>query len=396
MPKLRIREIGEVFDGPHATPKRREEGKYFLNISSLQNGRLILDESDFIDDEDFQRWTRRVTPRENDLLFSYETRLGEAALMPPDIDAALGRRMALLRPNPEVVDPTFLLYYWLSPKWQQKIAQNTLYGATVNRLPITTLPNWEITLPELKVQRPIGRTLASLDDKIAANQLAIHKIQELLHAQWHAITNTGVSSTEPISSIADVNPRTSKPQSDECSFLEMKDLPEYGLIVDRWGKRETKGGTKFRNVDVLLARITPCFENGKMAIVDFLEDDEVGMGSTEYIVFRPKEDIPAAAIHAIISSPEFRSFGYKALTGTSGRQRIAADDLKEIAVPWPSESASTEYRQLADALLKKATALRNENQVLARTRDELLPLLMSGRITVGEAENVAGTAASES
>ena len=132
MPKLRIREIGEVFDGPHATPKRREEGKYFLNISSLQNGRLILDESDFIDDEDFQRWTRRVTPRENDLLFSYETRLGEAALMPPDIDAALGRRMALLRPNPEVVDPTFLLYYWLSPKWQQKIAQNTLYGATVN------------------------------------------------------------------------------------------------------------------------------------------------------------------------------------------------------------------------------------------------------------------------
>ncbi|PAT07752.1 restriction endonuclease subunit S [Corynebacterium hadale] len=245
----------------------------------------------------------------------------------------------------------------------------------------------------------IGKLLSAIDDKIAANQLAIHKIQELLHAQWHTITNTGVSSTEPISSIADVNPRTSKPQSDECSFLEMKDLPEYGLIVDRWGKRETKGGTKFRNGDVLLARITPCFENGKMAIVDFLEDDEVGMGSTEYIVFRPKEDIPAAAIHAIISSPEFRSFGYKALTGTSGRQRIAADDLKEIAVPWPPESALTEYRQLADVLLKKATALRNENQVLARTRDELLPLLMSGRITVGEAEeaaDVAGTAASES
>ncbi len=58
--------------------------------------------------------------------------------------------------------------FTVAPKWQQKIAQNTLYGATVNRLPITTLPNWEITLPELKVQRPIGRTLASLDDKIAA------------------------------------------------------------------------------------------------------------------------------------------------------------------------------------------------------------------------------------
>lgn len=254
----------------------------------------------------------------------------------------------------------------------------------------------EIHLPPLSEQVGIAKVLGALDDKIAASQLAIHKIHALLHAKWHAITSTEASSTQPISSIADVNPRTSKPQSDECSFLEMKELPEYGLIVDRWGKRETKGGTKFKNGDVLLARITPCFENGKMAIVDFLEDDEVGMGSTEYIVFRPKEGTPAAAIHAIISSPEFRGFGYKALTGTSGRQRIAADDLKEIAVPWPSESALTEYRQLADVLLKKATALRNENQILARTRDELLPLLMSGRITVGEAEDAADEAASES
>ena len=254
----------------------------------------------------------------------------------------------------------------------------------------------EIHLPPLSEQVGIAKVLGVLDDKIAASQLAIHKIHALLHAKWHAITSTEASSTQPISSIADVNPRTSKPQSDECSFLEMKELPEYGLIVDRWGKRETKGGTKFKNGDVLLARITPCFENGKMAIVDFLEDDEVGMGSTEYIVFRPKEGTPAAAIHAIISSPEFRGFGYKALTGTSGRQRIAADDLKEIAVPWPSESALTEYRQLADVLLKKATALRNENQILARTRDELLPLLMSGRITVGEAEDAADEAASES
>ena len=286
------------------------------------------------------------------------------------------------------------LFYWLLQNRQSII--NLSNGAAQQNLSVRTIKNIALKIPTLEKQIRTADALKSLDDKIAANQLAIHKIQELLHAQWHAITNTGVSSTEPISSIADVNPRTSKPQSDECSFLEMKDLPEYGLIVDRWGKRETKGGTKFRNGDVLLARITPCFENGKMAIVDFLEDDEVGMGSTEYIVFRPKEGVPAAAIHAIISSPEFRGFGYKALTGTSGRQRIAADDLKEIAVPWPPESALTEYRQLADVLLKKATALRNENQVLARTRDELLPLLMSGRITVGEAEDAADEAASES
>ena len=257
----------------------------------------------------------------------------------------------------------------------------------------------EIYLPPLSEQIGIAKVLGALDDKIVANRLVIEKIHALLHAKWHAITSTGASSTQPISSIADVNPRMPKPHRGECSFLEMKDLPEFGLIVDQWASRATKGGTKFKNGDVLLARITPCFENGKMAIVDFLENDEVGMGSTEYIVFRPKEGIPAAAIHAIIASPEFRGFGYKALTGTSGRQRIAAGDLKEIAVPWPAESSLAEYRLLAHALVEKATTLRNENQVLARTRDELLPLLMSGRITVGEAEeaaDVAGTAASES
>ncbi|WP_408919497.1 restriction endonuclease subunit S [Corynebacterium tuberculostearicum] len=323
--------------------------------------------------------------------------LGSPLLVPSTSDYSLlhNQRIGKITNLSPEVNKTWL-YYRLQLADYHDYIVGTSTGSTVHHTSPSTISEFSFEIPDLKAQKKIAKVLGALDDKIAANQLAIHKIQELLHAQWHAITNTGISSTEPISSIAEVNPRTSKPQSDECSFLEMKDLPEYGLIVDRWGKRETKGGTKFRNGDVLLARITPCFENGKMAIVDFLEDDEVGMGSTEYIVFRPKEGIPAAAIHAIIASPEFRGFGYKALTGTSGRQRIAADDLKEIAVPWPSESALTEYRKLTDALLKKATALRNENQVLARTRDELLPLLMSGRITVGEAEDAADKVTSES
>ena len=84
-----LKDIGRIYDGPHATPKRINTGNlYFLNISGLSNGRLNLSTADRLSPADFRTWTRRVQPRQGDLLFSYETRIGEAALMPPKIDAA--------------------------------------------------------------------------------------------------------------------------------------------------------------------------------------------------------------------------------------------------------------------------------------------------------------------
>ncbi len=383
MPKLRIREIGEVFDGPHATPKRREEGKYFLNISSLQNGRLILDESDFIDDEDFQRWTRRVTPRENDLLFSYETRLGEAALMPPDIDAALGRRMALLRPNPEVVDPTFLLYYWLSPKWQQKIAQNTLYGATVNRLPITTLPNWEITLPELKVQRPIGRTLASLDDKISANsrviqysaQLSITLVNKAMTKEFENLTN-----------LADIT-MGSSPKGE---FLNEEGIGEPFFQ----GVRDF--GELFPSERVFAEKAVRTAQEGDILFAVRAPIGEVNIAERPCVIGRGIAAIRGKQSHLglfylLKGHPELWETYQSSGTVFAG---INKSDLHNAVIPVLRDSEKLE-QQLTPIHERAMHALR-ENQVLARTRDELLPLLMSGRITVGEAEEAAGTAASES
>ena len=383
MPKLRIREIGEVFDGPHATPKRREEGKYFLNISSLQNGRLILDESDFIDDEDFQRWTRRVTPRENDLLFSYETRLGEAALMPPDIDAALGRRMALLRPNPEVVDPTFLLYYWLSPKWQQKIAQNTLYGATVNRLPITTLPNWEITLPELKVQRPIGRTLASLDDKISANsrviqysaQLSITLVNKAMTKEFENLTN-----------LADIT-MGSSPKGE---FLNEEGIGEPFFQ----GVRDF--GELFPSERVFAEKAVRTAQEGDILFAVRAPIGEVNIAERPCVIGRGIAAIRGKQSHLglfylLKGHPELWETYQSSGTVFAG---INKSDLHNAVIPVLRDSEKLE-QQLTPSHERAMHALR-ENQVLARTRDELLPLLMSGRITVGEAEDAADEAASES
>ena len=158
--------IATVFDGPHATPDKTVAGPWFLSISSLQGGRLVLAESAHLGEQDFTRWTRRVTPTAGDVLFSYETRLGEAALMPVGVRACLGRRMALLRPRIDVVGSRTLLQAYLSVV-QETIRQRAVHGATVDRIPLTELSAWPIAVPERAGQ--LESLLGAIDD-IAAQR----------------------------------------------------------------------------------------------------------------------------------------------------------------------------------------------------------------------------------
>lgn len=176
-----IGEIASVFDGPHATPKKIESGPIFLSISSLDNGSLDLSKSAHISESDFQKWTKRVTPEEGDILFSYETRLGEAALMPPNIRACLGRRMGLLRPNREKVLPEYLLYAYLSPGFQEVIRSKTIHGATVDRIALKELPSFPITIPSLEQQKKIVQQLKTLDKKINSDKIISSLLEQIAH-----------------------------------------------------------------------------------------------------------------------------------------------------------------------------------------------------------------------
>lgn len=176
-----IGKVADVFDGPHATPRKTESGPWFLSISSLEGGRLVLSESAHLSDADFQRWTRRVEPRPGDLLFSYETRLGEAALMPAGIQACLGRRMALLRSRNDVVGSRTLLQAFLSRSFQQQIRQLTIHGATVDRISLTSLPSWPIDLPAHGT-RQLEDSLSQLDELAGSRERENEKLVALRDA----------------------------------------------------------------------------------------------------------------------------------------------------------------------------------------------------------------------
>jgi len=158
-----LREIADVFDGPHATPNKTDSGPWYLSISSLANGRFDLAESAHLGADQFDAWTRRVVPRVGDTMFSYETRIGQAAYWDRDEPAALGRRMGLLRPRESEVYPRFLTLAYLGPEFQALIRAKTVHGATVDRITIGDMPNWAISIPPIREQERIVAILDKFD-----------------------------------------------------------------------------------------------------------------------------------------------------------------------------------------------------------------------------------------
>jgi type I restriction enzyme S subunit len=151
----KVCDIGQVFDGPHATPKTVASGPIFLGISSLRRGEIDLRESRHVTEIDFERWTRRVRPQEGDVVFSYETRLGEVALIPSGLECCLGRRMGLVRVNRQMISPEFFVLQYRSPQFQDHLRTKTIHGATVDRISIKEFPGFPIRVPKLAEQNEI-------------------------------------------------------------------------------------------------------------------------------------------------------------------------------------------------------------------------------------------------
>ncbi|QGZ74354.1 restriction endonuclease subunit S [Aeromonas hydrophila] len=162
-------EVSDTFDGPHATPKTVDSGPIYLGIGALQDGVINLSDTRHVTDDDFTVWTRRVRPQANDVVFSYETRIGQAAIIPDGLECCLGRRMGLIRFNQEKVIPRFFLYQYISPQFRDFLESKTIRGATVDRVSIKDFPSFPILVAPLSEQR---RIVAILDEAFEAIAVA--------------------------------------------------------------------------------------------------------------------------------------------------------------------------------------------------------------------------------
>lgn len=383
--RIQLKAIGELFDGPHATPRRISKGPYFLNISSLNRGRLELAQSDHVTESDFEKWTKRVTPQGGDLLFSYETRLGEAALMPEGVRACLGRRMALIRPNRAVVDPAFLLYLYLSPGFQRLIEQHTIHGATVNRIPLISMPEWEITLPELTEQRAIAEVLGAFDDKIAANT-RLAATAWTLADQWFE-TYRSRSSVRPLGEISTIvlggTPSRARPEywtggtipwlnsgkANEDRIATPSEYITHEALANSAAKMMPVGSTLIAITGATLGQVA------RLEIEACGNQSLVGVWAstsalTDWLHFAIRASIPDLL---------------KRATGAA-QQHVSKGDVVDLEVPMLGDEDLNAFGEIVSPILAVATAADLENRTLAATRDTLLPPLMSGELRVRDVD----------
>jgi len=288
---------------------------------------------------------------------------------------------------------------------------------TLNRNHINLLP---IKVPKVAEQKAIVNILGSLDDKIALNLEMDETLEGMARAifkSWFvdfdpvkakaAGLETGLpheieclfpdrfedSELEPIPKgwevalmpeVFYINPKRSLKSGTIAPYLDMKNMPTNSMRPGDCIDREFTSGTKFMNGDTLVARITPCLENGKTAFVDFLKDEDIGWGSTEYIILRSKPMLPLEYSYFFARKESFRNHAITNMTGSSGRQRVPITCFDAYHVVIPPMEISSYFGNFAQNVIKLIKNNDIETNILSSIRDILLPRLISGEIRVPE------------
>ncbi|PRR85870.1 restriction endonuclease subunit S [Clostridium luticellarii] len=167
--------------------------------------------------------------------------------------------------------------------------------------------------------------------------------------------------------VVQFNPKESIKKGDMAKKISMDKLESYTRKITGFEIAKFKGGTKFRNGDTLLARITPCLENGKTAQVGILNKNEVAFGSTEFIVLREKLGITDNDfIYYMSISPEFRNLAIRSMNGSSGRQRVQKDVLEECEIKLPLLKEQKAIAHILSTLDEKIEVNNQINKTLEK------------------------------
>ena len=315
-----------------------------------------------------------------------------------------------------------------------------LTGSTMPKLTQGNMKRISFLAPPLPEQRAIAHILGTLDDKIELNQRMNQTVEEMARAlfkSWfvdfdpvHAKATLKQHDTTPpqggsdrsverarayldwmdpdiaalfpdsfvdselgpipegwevvpLAEMIELNPPRPLPRGEIAPYLDMANMPTKGHTPETVIDRPFGSGMRFANGDTLLARITPCLENGKTAYVDFLKENQIGWGSTEYIVLRPKPPLPSEFGYCLGRSAGFREFAIQNMTGTSGRQRVPATAISNYRMTVPNGLGVPKiFGELIEPLFSLASQNADESRTLATLRDTLLPKLISGEVRI--------------
>lgn len=298
------------------------------------------------------------------------------------------------------VSDTDYIYYLLRMKHIRQLAANSMTGASGRQradLGFIKKIQWEF--PSIDNQKKISSILSAYDTLIETNNKRVKILEQMaenLYKEWfvrfrfpghenvefEAGSPKGWEKTR-LDAMIDFDPTYKLEKREQYAIIPMDALSTSSLIIDS-SKIEVSdviSGSRCKNGDTLLARITPCLENGKTGFVSGLSDDEIAGGSTEFIVMRSKTLSPYI-VYFIARDPYFRQTAILSMKGADGRQRVDSKKIRSIKYPQPPEIVVSEFSSIVKPYFDEILLLHKANHNLAKQRDLLLPRLMSGKLQV--------------
>jgi type I restriction enzyme S subunit len=400
MKHLSVRPIRDyclgIYDGPHATPKDSDDGPIFLGIKNItDDGRLDFSEIRHVSENEFPKWTRLVTPQPGDVVFTYEATLHRYAIIPDGFRGCLGRRVALIRPDPSLTDSRYLLYFFLSHGWRKVVEGNVISGATVDRIPLERFPSFPAAIPSLSVQREVASILSTYDDLIENNRRRMALLEEsarLLYREWfvrlrfpgheHTRIIDGVPEGWERMTLGDlckearelVLPDEVEP---DTPYIGLEHMPRRSISLNEWGKAEQVTSSKhlFRAGEILFGKIRPYFHKVGIAFVD-------GVCSSDAIVMRPLEEKLCGLVLMTVSSDKFIAVTAQTMKEGSKMPRADWKQMQQYLVKLPPDGLLSSFESVIQIVVEQLKTLSFTNQKLRAARDLLLPRLMSGEIAV--------------
>ncbi len=303
----------------------------------------------------------------------------------------------------EGVSDAGYVFYLVLTDIVRKPAEKSMKGASGRqRADLASIRDLEVPAPPLPVQRKISATLSTYDDLMENNIRRIRILEEIarnIYHEWfvnfrfpgHETVKMVDSELGPIpegwvatrvSDAVEISPETHVLRDTKKIYVPMSGLSTNSMMITEFEVRAGNGGSKFKNRDTLFARITPSLEHGKTGFVQFLEsDNEVAIGSTEFIVFRSRTLNPYY-VYFLSRNEDLRRHAIKSMIGASGRQRVQVQCFDHFYFAHPDDPALEKFADFVSPLFRGVHLLWRKNQILRHTRDFLLPRLVSGEIEV--------------
>lgn len=329
--------------------------------------------------------------QEGDILMSHInswSHLGKTALIKRCSEPVIhGMNLLALRTDKRILIPSFAKYYFESNNFKNQLGKISNQSVNQSSFSISKLKKLQIPLPTINIQKQIANILDKADELRKKDQQLLQKYDDLAQSIFIDMFGDPVKNEKgiPLNELVKINPNKSDisiQDDDEVTFVPMANVGTDGTfdhtIVKNYS--EVKSGfTFFLENDVLFAKITPCMENGKVAISKNLKN-RIGFGSTEFHILRPNQKVTSSYLYHLLKLSNMRKYAASNMTGSAGQKRVPTSFFGKVKVIIPSKENLRLFENLIINISKEKILFTNNCKYSESLFQSLLQKAFTGEL----------------